>query len=147
MKLYKHIVCATDFSAFGEAACRRAVELARLFSAQLVLLYVVENFPEVRSNEVITPEDIDPELYRKDEAAKTLADLAVTLNCQDAEQQVLISMDPAWHEIVSFSKNTNADLIVLGSHGKHGISSPLGSTADGVVNHATCDVLAVRAVL
>ncbi|MGB1202845.1 MAG: universal stress protein [Alloalcanivorax venustensis] len=44
--------------------------------------------------------------------------------------------DPAVVEI--------ADLIVLGSHGKHGIRLLLGSTANAVLHRATCDVLAVR---
>ncbi|MEO1899758.1 MAG: universal stress protein, partial [Methylococcales bacterium] len=36
------------------------------------------------------------------------------------------------------------DLIVVGSHGRHGLALLLGSTANGVLHHAVCDVLAVR---
>lgn len=145
MEIYKHIVCATDFSPFGEAACRRAVALGKLFDSNLTFLYVVENFPEDRSNEVITPENIDPAIYREEEAYKALSALAASLEYKESRQQVLMSMEPAWHEIVMYSKNNHADLIILGSHGKHGLSSPIGSTANGVINHASCDVLAVRA--
>jgi universal stress protein A len=145
MKIYQHIVCATDFSPFGDAACRRAAELGNVFASQVSFLHVVENFPEDRSNEVITPEDIDPAIYREKEAYKLLSTLTATLEYKDSRQQVLMSMEPAWREIVNYSKNNHADLIILGSHGKHGLSSPLGSTANGVVNHAACDVLAVRA--
>lgn len=145
MEIYKHIVCATDFSPFGDAACHRAVALGKLFGSNLTFLYVVENFPENRSNEVITPENIDPAIYRKEEASKALSTLATTLEYKESRQQVLMSMEPAWYEIVNYSKNNHTDLIILGSHGKHGLSSPIGSTASGVVNHASCDVLAVRA--
>ena len=46
--------------------------------------------------------------------------------------------------IVEVAERENIDLIVLGSHGKHGVALLLGSTADGVLHHAKCDVLAVR---
>jgi len=59
-------------------------------------------------------------------------------------QRVSLSPHAAWHEIVHFAGENNADLIVLGCHGHHGITALLGSTASGVVNHAPCDVIAVR---
>ncbi|AWL13402.1 Universal stress protein A like protein [Saliniradius amylolyticus] len=46
--------------------------------------------------------------------------------------------------IVDTAEERNADLIVLGSHGRHGIRLLLGSTANSVLHHAKCDVLAVR---
>jgi len=46
--------------------------------------------------------------------------------------------------IVEVAERENIDLIILGSHGKHGVALLLGSTADGVLHHAECDVLAVR---
>jgi universal stress protein A len=47
-------------------------------------------------------------------------------------------------EIVRVAEENNVDLIIVGSHGKHGIALLLGSTANGVLHHAKCDVLAVR---
>lgn len=145
MGIYQHIVCAVDFSRYSESACQRAAELVNLFGAQFTLLYVVENFPEDRSNEIIAPEHIDPARYRENQARTDLAELARRLQLQEANQQVLFSMESASHEIVRFAAENHSDLIVVGSHGIHGISTPLGSTASGVVNHAPCDVLAVRA--
>ena len=46
--------------------------------------------------------------------------------------------------IVEVAERESIDLIILGSHGKHGVALLLGSTADGVLHHAPCDVLAVR---
>lgn len=145
MGIYQHIVCAVDFSRHSEAACLRAVELARQFDARFTLLYVIENFPEDRSNEFIAPEHIDPARYREDQARTELAELAGRMQYQETNQQVLFSMESASHEIVRYAAENHSDLIVVGSHGIHGISTPLGSTASGVVNHAPCDVLAVRA--
>ena len=47
-------------------------------------------------------------------------------------------------EIHSLAKELKVDLIVVGSHGKHGLSLLLGSTANGVLQGSPCDVLAVR---
>jgi len=47
--------------------------------------------------------------------------------------------------VVAHAKKINADLIVVGEHGRHGLSLLLGSTADGIIHHSECDVLAVRA--
>ena len=47
-------------------------------------------------------------------------------------------------EIHRLANEQNADVIVVGSHGRHGIALLLGSTANGVLHGATCDVLAVR---
>jgi universal stress protein A len=47
-------------------------------------------------------------------------------------------------EIVQIAKQEQIDLIVVGSHGRHGLALLLGSTANSILHHATCDVLAVR---
>jgi len=47
-------------------------------------------------------------------------------------------------EIHRMADELDADLIVVGSHGRHGLALLLGSTANGVLHGATCDVLAVR---
>ncbi|WP_288368232.1 universal stress protein [uncultured Alcanivorax sp.] len=52
----------------------------------------------------------------------------------------------AAEEIVRKAKDDGADLIVLGTHGRRGIRLLLGSTADRVLHHAPCNVLAIRIV-
>ena len=47
-------------------------------------------------------------------------------------------------EILEFAEINQVDLIVIGSHGRHGLALLLGSTANSVLHHAKCDVLAVR---
>ena len=145
MTIYKNILCAVDFSDTSEQACRHAVELARLLGAKLSLLHIVEYFPEDRSNEFIAPECDDPAGFVESQAHLGLNELAKRAGCEDADRQVLFSSDSARHEIVRFAKAHDIDLIVLGSHGRHGIAVLLGSTANGVVVRAACDVLAVRA--
>ena len=47
-------------------------------------------------------------------------------------------------EIHTKAEEIGADLIVVGSHGRYGLALLMGSTANGVLHGATCDVLAVR---
>jgi universal stress protein A len=47
-------------------------------------------------------------------------------------------------EIVRVAEEESADLIIVGSHGRHGLALLLGSTANNVLHHAPCDVMAVR---
>ena len=61
----------------------------------------------------------------------------------DSENQHLMFGRPET-EIDSLANQILADLIVVGSHGRHGIALLLGSTANGVLRGAPCDVLAVR---
>ncbi len=145
MEDYRNILCAIDFSPYSQAAVERAAVLARSTGGQLTLLHVVEFFPEDRSNEQIAPEDADPEQYRMSRSRAELAEQARHLGEIEAAQEVVISEHSAKHEIVRFAEERQIDLVIVASHGRHGISALLGSTADGVVHSASCDVLAVRA--
>lgn len=144
MEDYRNILCAVDFSPYRVAAVERAATLARSHRARLTLLHVVEYFPEDRSNEQIAPEDVDPAQYRMSRAREELADLAGRLREVETVQEVIISEHSAKYEIVRFAEKQQIDLIVVASHGRHGLGALLGSTADGVLHTAPCDVLAVR---
>ncbi|HDK38093.1 MAG TPA: universal stress protein [Thiolapillus brandeum] len=145
MEVYQNILCAIDFSPYSQKAFERASILARSTGAKLTLLYVVEFFPEDRSNEQIAPENADPKHYRISRARDELAEQARRLGEIEVVQEIVVSEYSAKHEIVRFAEERQIDLIVVASHGHHGIGALLGSTADGVLHNASCDVLAVRA--
>jgi len=142
---YREILCPVDFSRHALAAAGRAADLAHRFGARLTLLHVVDDFPEVRSNEVIPPEDVDPAAYRREQAMTRLDELAREAGCEEARREVRFTSNSAHHEIVRFAEEGGFDLIVVATHGRHGIGRILGSTTSSVVQAAPCDVLAVRA--
>lgn len=145
MKSYRNVLCATDCSDFCIAAAERAAEMARFHGAQLTLLHVVEHFPVDRSNHIIAPENVDPKTYREQQARISLAKLAQHLKYDTAAQEVRFSTRAAKHTIVRVAKEQNADLIVVATHGRHGLTSILGSTAYGVTHTSPCDVMVVSA--
>lgn len=145
MTPYRHIVCATDFSEASQRACVRATEIANCFSARLTLLHVVENFPEDRSNEFIAPEDTDPRHYRENEAIGQLTEMIGRVGCKNAGRVVRFTTQSAWREIVHFSREADADLLVLADH-EHKVPLALSTTtAADVAARPPCDVLMVRA--
>jgi len=143
MVKYKHILIAVDFSEHGEAVTMRAKELAEKYKAKLSLVHIVENLPITDATYgPIIPYDLDltSELM---EASKTrLAELGKKLNIDEKFQW--LEMGSPKLEVVRIAEENNVDLIVAGSHGRHGLALLLGSTANGILHHATCDVLAVR---
>lgn len=145
MQAYRHILLATDFSEFSEPAAQRAAELAQRYGADLTLIHILEHFPEDIPIDSIAPEDIDPRKFLTDRAHLELKELAARNGWEKANREFLVSMRSAKAEIVRFAGQNQVDLIVLGSHGRQGIQGLPGSTANGVINAASCDVLAVRA--
>lgn len=145
MEGYQNVLCATDFSQHSQDAAKRAAELAKLYGAQLTLLHVVEYFPEDRSNVQIAPEDADPMRFREQEVLESMTKLVQQSGIDDVERAVRFSSHSARHEIIRYAEEQKADLIVVASHGHHGVATLLGSTSNGIVHSSPCDVLLVRA--
>jgi len=139
---YSHILLAVDFSAGADAVAGKALQLRRAFESQLSLIHVVEFVPVDLSNELVLPQapEIDQQLLQL--AEQRLADLAARLGMEDCPRVVV--QGNTRREILHMAQEKQVDLIVIGSHGRQGIQLLLGSTANGVLHGAPCDVLAVR---
>lgn len=144
MDEYKNILAAVDLSEAADMVCRRAARLAATSGAQLSILYVAEYIPPLDiAYEPITPADWmineDDLLERATASFNKRLD---GLNLGDAQR--LVKLGVPKHVILQTAEDLGADVIVMGSHGRHGIGRLLGSTADSVLHSAACDVLAVR---
>jgi len=143
MKTYRKILLAVDFADHLKVVVDRAQSLAELYQAELTVLHVVEYIP--LSEPVygsVLPLDIDLTEQLAQAARKRLHTITKRLNLPDTALRVEIGSPKS--EIIRVAEESKADLIVLGSHGRHGIALLLGSTATSVLHHAPCDVLAVR---
>jgi len=137
----KTILHPTDFSEPSVAAFHLACSLARDHGSRLLLLHVVTP-PAVAYTEgvMLTPTDeIKEQLWEKlDEIAP---DTAI-----EVERHMMEGV-PA-EEILRLAEETGCDLIVMGCHGRRGLSRLLmGSVAEEVVRKATCPVLTVKVPL
>ena len=139
---YAHVLVAVDFSAEAETLVERAVQLRDQCAARLSLLHVVEYLPMAYSGDLVLPEGFDLEQELLDVAARQMAALGERLGVEPGDRRVEIGN--TGHTILRVAEDLGVDLILVGSHGRHGLAALLGSTARSVLNGARCDVLAVR---
>ena len=143
MQDYQQILVGTDFSNASMAAASRGADLARRYGARLILVHVIEHFPEDMPNDPIVPENLDPATFYHERAQQKLADLAEKIGNKNVVQEVITSTASARHEIRLFAEKQGIDLIILGSHGS-GLLHAFGSTTMGVTYDVPCDVMVVR---
>ncbi len=143
MESYKHILLAADFSEHSEAVACRAKDLAEQYQAKLSVVNVMDNLliADAAYGSTI-PFDLDLTAELMAAAKMRLAHLADKLGI--AEDCRWLETGSPKLEIIRVAEENKVDLIVVGSHGRHGFALLLGSTANGVLHHALCDVLAVR---
>ena len=143
MENYKHILLAVDFYENSETVTNKAEDLAKKYQAKLSIVHVVDSLPITDAGygtDIPFNMDLTAELMA---GAKTrLVKLAERLGVP--EDRLYLEMGSPKTEIIRIAEEKKVDLIVLGSHGRHGLGLLLGSTANGVLHHASCDVLAIR---
>jgi universal stress protein A len=141
--MYKNILLAVDLQpAYDEYTAQKAVNMAREINAQLNIIHCVEPihaYGATQGYQVI----LDVEQQAEHDAAKLLSQLADKLNIPERNRFVIVGNPQDM--ILEKAKQINADLIIVGGHGRHGLSVIFGTTADGIIHHAYCDVLAIRA--
>jgi nucleotide-binding universal stress UspA family protein len=142
------ILVPVDFSFHAERAFSYATTLAHRFAATLGLLHVVED-PFVTgawNSEVYVPnvaELLEELIASAEQQLATLRESAAALGL--TAETAVITGRPA-HAIVEHANEGGFDLIVMGTHGRSGLShAVMGSVAERVVRKAPCPVLTVRA--
>lgn len=137
---YQKILCPVDFDDDSIAALDAAVELAKAKSATIFLLHVVPR--------VIQPMGMPADLSAYDELEKIARERLARIERDHLEGIAHESMtcvgEPA-PSILKVQRKLDADLIVIGTHGRRGLSRLfLGSVAEQVIREAPCPVLTIR---
>ena len=147
MTTYKHILVPLDFSDTSARALEHAKILAERFDAALELLHVVPNPFMANAASLYVgmplPQDF---LNQLEQEARERLEATLTLTERERFQarSVVRIGDPLF-EIVDHARSEHVDLIVMGTHGRTGVSHLfLGSVAERVVRTAECPVLTVR---
>jgi len=142
----KTILVPCDFSEHSEQAFQWAVGLAERWSARIVLVHAAQPFSHLAYPESVYLIDLakmEAEILA--DAEKRLNEFAAKKGTSSVTvDSKVMTGDPFW-EICQTAERENADLIVMGSHGRTGLSHVLlGSVAERVVRHAPCPVLVAR---
>ena len=141
MSDYRKILVAVDLSEDSTQIAQRAKTIATNSDAELHLIHVIEPLSFAYGGDI--PMDfsgIQDEIYQQ--ASQQLERFAETNEIDSEHRHIVLGRSEV--EIHSKAEELNADLVVVGSHGRHGLALLLGSTANGVLHGASCDVLAVR---
>ncbi len=138
--MYKRVLFATDFDKVGINAAEKAKKIAHENKAQLFLVHVVEPIPAYAYPGFAGFTEV--EMSIRDQAEKELNSLAERLGVDKKHR--LLELGSIKNEVLRVAKEHKIDLIVSGSHGKHGLALLLGSTADAILHGAECDMLIVR---
>ncbi len=145
MKTFKKILCPYDFSEHAEEALQYAIKLSDK-ETLITLIYVIQ-----------MPYSIDPYGYSyydiksddiknasKDALEKKVEELKSKYENINIDFEFDIDYDPAEY-ILKNQKAGHYDLVVIGSHGRKGISRILmGSVAESVLREATCPVMIIK---
>ena len=140
----KLIVVPTDFSEPSAIALRAAVRLAQVFGVPIEMLHV-----DINSSLVMPPPiDLLSVSFVFDRVAAGTAEQLERIVAEARQAGVVCTsaseVGRSYVAIVEHARRRGAGLIVIGSHGRHGLSHLLlGSVAEKVVEHAPCAVLVV----
>ncbi|MEQ8861038.1 MAG: universal stress protein [Pseudomonadales bacterium] len=142
---YQHVLAAIDLSDEARQVLERARRIADEHKAKLSVCTVVKPLTHVYGG-------LDMMAYTQasvsfEEQAVEQARIQVETEATKVKvkaDNVHVSIGAPASQVVETARALGADLIVTGSHGKHGLGLLLGSTANGILHQSTCDVLTVR---
>jgi nucleotide-binding universal stress UspA family protein len=138
-----HILVPHDFSETAEHALALAIELTARLGARLTLVHAYEVVSYGYADGVTMSADVVTGLRKSAQGA--LDGVAARTRRPGLEVHAVLREGRAWLEINAVAKELGADLIVMGTHGRHGLAHVLlGSVAEKVVRTAPCPVLTVR---
>ena len=142
---FSKILCPVDFSEYSDYALDYALDLAKMFDAHLQLLHVIE-VPFLPSYVMAGVPDLSMPVEQIEEGARR--GMQETLEkCRQKWQKIEgdVRAGTTFLEIISCAREMDADLIVIGTHGRSGLSHMIiGSVAEKVVRKAPCPVLSVK---
>ena len=148
--MYKHVLVPTDGSKLSAKAVKTAARLAARLGARITGMYVIPPYvPPMYGEAAIYLPEITPKRYKElseKEARKALAVVEIEARTAGVPCKVgWLTADQAWDGIVRQAKTKKADLIVMASHGRRGLSGLLlGSETTKVLTHSKIPVLVCR---
>jgi nucleotide-binding universal stress UspA family protein len=146
---FSKILAPTDFSDDSNLALRYTVELAQKFSAEVIVVHVDQPLAPVMVSELNPGLDFGT-MNRIAEEQRMLALRELDRTTERVREsgiksRSLMRVGAPFLEIINAAQSEGADLIVMGTHGRTGLSHVLmGSVAERVVNKAPCPVLTIR---
>ncbi len=139
--MYEQILVGVDLSEENQQVLEKAITLQKLSGAHLHIVHVVEPLTHAFKGDI--PYDIDAmQADLKEKSQIHLQSIVENSSLENTTCAIAIGRPEV--ELHLYAEENAVDVIIVGSHGRHGLRLLLGSTANGVLHGASCDVLAVR---
>lgn len=139
---YQHVLVAIDLTDECDPVMLRAQKLATSSAAKLSVVHIVEPMAMAFGGDV--PMDLSMLQQQQFDQARERLDTFVKKHPEISSDKCHLAYGQPRQEIHRLAEEQQCDLIIVGSHGRHGLALLLGSTANDVLHGAPCDVLAVR---
>ncbi|MEW6675998.1 MAG: universal stress protein [Nitrospirota bacterium] len=137
---WKKIFLPVDGSIYSMAAANSAINFAKAYGGELMILAVVDVTEEFMAR---APAALDA-LVRS--AKDVIEDIKKKAEASDVKAVTLVREGEAFRVITEIAREQKVDITIMGSHGRTGLKRLLmGSVTEGVIGHATCPVLVVKA--
>lgn len=140
--IYQNILVAIDLSLSAHFVVQQAATLAQQVGAMLSVVHVIEHSVAGYGGEFTMPIDVNIEQVIEKKAREILEKLAETHQIPLERQHVFSGS--VRDGVIKLIDQLSIDLIVVGHHSLYGINRLLGSRANAILHHATCDVLSVH---
>ena len=142
MSLYKNILVAVDLTKDSAMILDKARTIAKQNGAELSMVHVIENIAVGYAVEVtsVDIEGLHEEVTKQ--AKSNLREMGTNVGISDSRLHAVLGQ-PA-REIRELAKSIDADLIIMGGHGRHGWELLFGSTSSSVTHGTSCDLLVVH---
>ncbi len=138
----KKIIVGDDGSEFARKALEKAIEFAKKEDMEVVVVYAIEEFCPIGVTELDC--NVVKEIQIK-EAKSIISSALKMLKDAGVRGRDVIEMGRPSDVIIEAAKKENAEMIVVASHGKHGIKKMvLGSVTARVVEYSTVPVLVMK---
>jgi nucleotide-binding universal stress UspA family protein len=143
--MFKHILVPVDGSVTAQQAVQKAIGLAQAFGSTVTAIYVIDPYPFTG---VGTDFAYGQDQYLAAATAEANAAIRVAQEAIEASGVKVVTRvveaHTIWRGILDAASALGSDIVVMGSHGRHGLEKLLGSVAQRVVSHSHVPVLVVR---
>ncbi len=145
--MFKNILCPIDMQPRSKMALRKAIHIAHQFNSNITLLNIHEEF--LNKKEMVMSRlsiSVLSDEFRKIaiDAKKDMKNLIQNFEADDINCDYILREGKPSEIIIRISDEINSDLIVMGTNGKDSFTDLiLGSTAQKVINKASCPVLVI----
>ena len=143
MSIYNHVIVAIDPFIDCSQILSKALKM-KTSNGHIHLIHVMDVVMIFPSAPLAPPMTEIPSAHSesKEDAYKSMQDMAKSYDIP--KENIHIKVGSTAKEVRKFATEINADLIVIGSHGRHGLGLLLGSTASSVIHGSPCDMLVVK---